>query len=51
MTTKVKGVDILYGAQDFMVNCPNSEYDWSIYDHIDLVVPPQVSGMEMRLLE
>ena len=51
VTTKVKGVDILYGEQDFMINCPESPYDWSLYDHIDLVVPPQVSGMEIRLLE
>jgi P2X purinoceptor 4 len=39
--TKVKGVNLINNSHDYMIGCPRGEYNWSVYDHIDLVVPPE----------
>ena len=45
VTTKVKGVSILNSSRQFMVGCK----DWPILDHVDLIVPPQVSIINLRV--
>ena len=45
VTTKVKGVSILNNSRQFMVGCK----DWPILDHVDLIVPPQVSIINLRV--
>ena len=45
VATKVKGAHVVREpSADWMDNCPSSPYNWSILDHTDLVVPPQVSS-------
>ena len=44
VTTKLKGVDVVNNPEAFMDNCPlrPSDQNWVVFDHTDLVVPPQV---------
>ena len=44
VTTKLKGVDVVNNPETFMDNCPSrpSDQNWVVFDHTDLVVPPQV---------
>ena len=48
VTTKVKGADALLtdSSAEWMVNCPNSHFNWTVLDHTDLVVPPQVNSRQ-----
>lgn len=49
VTTKLKGVDVVNNPGSFMDNCPSRppNQDWVVFDHTDLVVPPQVGGLSM----
>ena len=47
VTTKLKGVDVVDNPETFMANCASrpADQNWVVFDHTDLVVPPQVQKM------